>query len=240
MGSSRLWLIAPRALKTPKAAEPRVARNHAPFSTGKPCIENSMLWARCCNTWLRFQGLPATTFSASSRSCTACRAWGQPVKVCRSPVQPASGAAASITDVVLSARRRSMAYSLSKMPAAPWPAPTHIVTMPYLPPVRRRPWMTEAARMAPVAPSGWPSAMAPPLGLTLARSSSMPLLSRSFSTARLWAAKASFSSTQSRSLALMPAAFSAAGMASIGPMPMISGGTPRTAKDTKRASGVRL
>ncbi|MCH8857610.1 MAG: hypothetical protein IIA03_15585, partial [Proteobacteria bacterium] len=69
-----------------------------------------MLWARCCNTWLRFQGLPATTFSASSRSCTACRAWGQPVKVCRSPVQPASGAAASITDVVLSARNISTVF----------------------------------------------------------------------------------------------------------------------------------
>ena len=67
----------------------------------------------------------------------------------------------------------------SKMPAAPWPVPIHIVTMPYLPPVRRRPCTTVAARMAPVAPRGWPRAIAPPIGFTLARSSTWPLLSRS-------------------------------------------------------------
>ena len=38
----------------------------------------------------------------------------------------------------------------------------------------------------------------------------------------------------------MPAARQAAGIASFGPMPMISGGTPRTAKDENFASGVRL
>ncbi len=39
---------------------------------------------------------------------------------------------------------------------------------------------------------------------------------------------------------LMPAALQRRGIASIGPMPMISGGTPATAKPTKRASGFRL
>jgi len=42
----------------------------------------------------------------------------------------------------------------SKMPAAPCPMPMHIVTIPYLPWVRCRPWITVAARIAPVAPSG--------------------------------------------------------------------------------------
>ena len=32
------------------------------------------------------------------------------------------------------------------------PVPMHMVTMPYLPPVRRRPWTTVVVRMAPVAP----------------------------------------------------------------------------------------
>src|SRR5690606_8227111 len=116
-------------------------------------------------------------------------------------------------------------YSASKMPAAPMPVPTHMVTMPYLPPVRRRPCTTVAVRIAPVAPSGCPSAIAPPSGLTLAGSSC-----RSRMTARDCAAKASFSSIQSRSCCAMPAAASALGMASLGPMPMISGGTPATAK----------
>ena len=58
-------------------------------------------------------------------------------------------------------------------------------------------------------------------------------------TASDCAAKASFSSIQSRSSCFRPALRSAAGMASIGPMPMMCGGTPRLAKLTKRASGCR-
>jgi hypothetical protein len=79
------------------------------------------------------------------------------------------------------------------------PVPMHMVTMPYLPPVRCRPCTTVAMRMAPVAPSGWPSAMAPPSGLTLAG-----LRPSSFITASDCAAKASLSSIQSRSSCLMP------------------------------------
>ena len=53
----------------------------------------------------------------------------------------------------LSSRRgdaggRRGCYSLSMMPAAPMPVPTHMVTMPYFCWVRRRPWTTVAARMA--------------------------------------------------------------------------------------------
>ena len=109
-----------------------------------------------------------------------------------------------------------------------------MVSMPYFIWRRRSACTTVAARIAPVAPSGWPSAIAPPIGLTLAASS--PTVSI---TASACAAKASFSSIQSMSPSCSPADFSAAGIAAIGPMPMISGGTPRLAKLTKRASGVR-
>ena len=76
--------------------------------------------------------------------------------------------------------------------------------------------------------------MAPPL--TLVRSRSRP---SSFSTARYWPAKASFTSTRSMSLTESDAASSALRDAGTGPMPMISGGTPATAHDTTRASGLR-
>ena len=56
-------------------------------------------------------------------------------------------------------------------------------------------WFTAVvASRAPLAPSGWPSAIAPPFGLTRGSSSAMP---RSRSTARPCAANASFSSITS-------------------------------------------
>src|SRR5690606_9982731 len=72
--------------------------------------------------------------------------------------------------------------SASKIPAAPMPVPMHIVTMPYLCFLRRMPWTMVAVRIAPVAPSGWPSAIAPPSGLTLSGSSSESRI-----TASAWA-----------------------------------------------------
>jgi len=59
---------------------------------------------------------------------------------------------------------------LSKTPAAPWPVPTHMVTMPYLPPVRLRSFIICTVSLAPVQPSGWPRAMAPPLMLSFSGS----------------------------------------------------------------------
>src|SRR6185437_2411087 len=129
---------------------------------------------------------------------------------------------------------RRILHTISKIPAAPMPVPMHIVTMPYFCCLRRMPCTRVATRMEPVAPSGWPSAIAPPSGLTL--SGSRP---RSLMTARDCAAKASLSSIQSSRSCLMPVALSAFGMASFGPMPMISGGTPATENPTKRASGVK-
>src|SRR6059036_2506073 len=66
--------------------------------------------------------------------------------------------------------RSTAFYIRSKIPAAPMPVPTHMVTMPYFRLLRRIAWITVAERIAPVAPSGWPSAIAPPIGLTLAGS----------------------------------------------------------------------
>ena len=102
----------------------------------------------------------------------------------------------------------------------------HIVTMPYLPPVRRRPCTTVAARMAPVAPR-----------VTLERSRRLSV--------HLWRGPARgpccpgpsaqpateqrtllFSSTQSMSEAFRPTYSRALGWLLIGPIPMISGGTP--------------
>jgi len=42
----------------------------------------------------------------------------------------------------------SAAQTRSKIPAAPWPVPTHIVTMPYLRLRRRSAWTTVAERIA--------------------------------------------------------------------------------------------
>ena len=81
-------------------------------------------------------------------------------------------------------------------------------------------------------PSGWPSAIAPPL--TFTRSSSRP---SSRTTARLCEANASFSSTRSRSLAFTPVRASSLRTAGIGPMPITRGSTPATALPAKRMNG---
>ena len=83
-------------------------------------------------------------------------------------------------------------HSRSKIPAAPMPPPTHIVTMPYREPCAgafRE--ISVAVSLAPVQPSGWPSAIAPPL--TFSRSGS---IGSSFRQASTCAAKASFSSIE--------------------------------------------
>jgi hypothetical protein len=68
---------------------------------------------------------------------TACPARACPLPAPGAPVKP-----------------NPRSHSASKIPAAPMPVPMHIVTMPYLPPVRRSPWTMVAVRTAPVAPSG--------------------------------------------------------------------------------------
>ena len=88
--------------------------------------------------------------------------------------------------------------------------------------------------LAPLAPRGWPRAMAPPSMLTLAISSpSSPI------TARDCAAKASLSSIKSMSSRERPARSSALREAVTGPIPIISGAQPETAALLMRAIGTR-
>ena len=80
------------------------------------------------------------------------------------------------------------------------PPPTHIVTMPNRARRRRISCSSVAVSLAPVHPSGWPSAMAPPL--TFRRSGSMASSRRH---AMAWAAKASLSSIRSMCSSESPA-----------------------------------
>ncbi len=76
--------------------------------------------------------------------------------------------------------------------------------------------------LAPVAPSGWPRAIAPPLGLTLAGSALV-----SFSQAITTGANASLISTVSMSSIDRPVFSSAYWVAGIGPVNMNTGSAPR-------------
>ncbi len=65
-----------------------------------------------------------------------------------------------------------------------------------------------AVSIAPVAPSGWPNAMAPPLTFVLSALSPVSRIE-----AKVWAAKASFNSTKSISSTVKLADFNTSGMA---------------------------
>ena len=77
-------------------------------------------------------------------------------------------------------------------------------------------------------------AMAPPFTLTRAGSMSKALL-----TAQACAAKASFNSNKSTSLAFQPARCKAFCDAGTGPMPMVAGSKPLVPKEAMRAKGVK-
>ena len=79
----------------------------------------------------------------------------------------------------------------------------------------------------PVLPRGCPIAMAPPLGLSF--SFGTPIASIVMVA---YEAKASLISKTSISLISKPAFLRAAGIATAGPIPIISGGTPATAYET--------
>ena len=76
---------------------------------------------------------------------------------------------------------------------------------------------------APVIPKGWPSAIAPPKGLSF--SSGMPSSSLH---GTIWAAKASLISTTSMSSIVMPVCLEQLRIAGIGPTPMTSGRSAAT------------
>src|SRR5215213_9775721 len=121
----------------------------------------------------------------------------------------------------------------SRIPAAPMPPPTHIVTIPYRPLRRSNSRRMLAVSFAPVQPSGWPRAIAPPLTLTFSGSSPNVLI-----TASDCAANASFNSITSMSASVSPASFKTFGIANTGPIPISSGGQPAVAYATKRAIGL--
>src|SRR5690606_8089401 len=122
--------------------------------------------------------------------------------------------------------------SLSTSIAIPCPPPMQADAQPRRFCVSRSSRVRVRRRRVPVAPSGWPSAIAPPLTLTLSRSRSS-----AFSTPRYCPANASLISNRSTSSTFTPARSHAAWIAVTGPMPMISGGTPVTAHETMRATG---
>src|ERR1700692_3303025 len=65
-------------------------------------------------------------------------------------------------------------FSFSIAIATPWPTPTHIVASASFPPRFSMPCTAVMASRAPLMPSGWPSAIAPPCGLTKSASSVTP------------------------------------------------------------------
>ena len=127
---------------------------------------------------------------------------------------------------------RSYAARFSTTVAIPCPTPMHIVASPCRAPRRPISCSSVVRIRAPEQPSGWPSAIAPPLRLT--RSGSRP-------SSRMQAsdcdANASLSSVRSRSATVSPARASALRLAGIGPRPMQAGSTPATAVETIRAIG---
>jgi len=118
-------------------------------------------------------------------------------------------------------------HSLSKIPAAPIPVPIHIEITPYFLAVLSSSWKRVTTCLDPVLPRGCPIAMAPPLGFNF--SLGIPKASMVIVA---YDANASLISKTSISLTSRPAFFKAAGIATAGPIPMISGGTPATANET--------
>lgn len=114
-------------------------------------------------------------------------------------------------------------YSFSKIPQAPIPDPIHILTTPNFLLVLFISGNKVAIYLAPVAPNGWPRAMAPPFVLTLFIS--IPSLSMQYVA---WLAKASFISKMSISLTDNPLFYKAFGIATDGPIPITLGGHPAT------------
>ncbi|KGX62712.1 hypothetical protein Y025_6322 [Burkholderia pseudomallei TSV32] len=94
--------------------------------------------------------------------------------------------------------------------------------------------MAVVTSRAPDAPSGCPSAIAPPFGFTRASSSATP---SSRSTASPCDANASFSSITSNWSSVIPSRASSFCVAGAGPIPITRGSTPAVAIPSTRARG---
>ena len=127
----------------------------------------------------------------------------------------------------------SIVSTASKIVATPWPWPTHIDARPNREPSARIRCRSVVAILAPLAPSGWPIASAPPRVLTF--SSPKP---RSLRTASTCTAKASLISKLPISPRASPARARALWIAGTGPIPISEGSTPASAIDRIRAIGV--
>ncbi len=127
---------------------------------------------------------------------------------------------------------------LSKTTAPPWPPPMHRVAKASSSSDSSSSWAAVRSSRAPVAPTGWPMAMAPPFLFVLSRSR-VPTafeeprcsLANSFeenarSQARTCAAKASLSSMTPTSERRQSASARAAALAKTGPRPMRRGSQP--------------
>ena len=121
-------------------------------------------------------------------------------------------------------------YTLWISVAVPSPPPQHIVTRPSSLSERSSSCSSVVISRAPVEPSGWPSAIAPPF--TLTRSGSAP---SSCSQAPTTDEKASFTSKRSMSLMLSLLRSRILRVAGIGPVSMITGSTPTVVWSTIRA-----
>ena len=75
--------------------------------------------------------------------------------------------------------RGSSDYLASKIVAMPWPAPMHMVARPNFALRSSIAWISVVAMRAPLAPSGWPMAMAPPRTLTFSGSAFSSLMTAS-------------------------------------------------------------
>ena len=124
-------------------------------------------------------------------------------------------------------------HTRSMIVAVPMPPPVHMVTSPVVRSRRSSSSSTVPMSIAPVAPIGWPRAMAPPL--TLTRSGSRPSSRIVLSGT---AAKASLISQRSMSATLMPARSRQRCAAGPGAVSMMIGSLPIAAVARMRARGV--
>src|SRR6202035_5700586 len=104
------------------------------------------------------------------------------------------------------------------------PPPSHMVCSPYRIPLSRMWWAMRVISTAPDAPSGCPSAMAPPSGFSRLGSAPVPA-----SHASGTGANASLTSKTPTSASATPALVSTFSVAGIGPVSMSTGSAPMTA-----------
>src|SRR5690606_28106939 len=122
----------------------------------------------------------------------------------------------------------------SMMVALAVPRPSQIASKPYLPWRRRNSYASVPISLAPVAPSGWPSACAPPLTFSLSR-----LAPNALAHASGTEPNASFTSYRSMSSIDRPVCLRIFSVAGIGPSSTMVGSEPTALMAWMRAIGFR-